>query len=139
MKDSFFIAILAAFCFGVGPIFAKGGLTTVSPLVGLTFRNFIVTIVLTATLVSTGSLKDLLSVTPKGMLLISLEGILAGLIGHWLYFKALKLGAASKVVPVVSVYPLFALLFAVVLLGEKPTLQKTTGVVLVVLGAMLLR
>lgn len=139
MKDSFLIAILGAFCLGLASIFAKGGLAALNPLVGVTIRNLIVTFVLVVIVVSTGTLKEFLAINPKTMALIGIEGVLGGLVGHWLYFKALKLGVASKVVPVVSTYPLFALLFAVVLLGEKLTFQKGVGAVLVVLGVTLLR
>jgi transporter family protein len=67
-----------------------------------------------------------------------MSGIVAGLLGMWSYFSAMKYWEASRVVPIVGAYPLFAFLFSLHLLGEQLTLQKGIGVILIVGGVILL-
>ena len=58
--------------------------------------------------------------------------------GLVLFFVALDRGAASQVVPVTAGYPLAGVLFAALLLGERLTLQRLGGTVLVVAGIVIL-
>ncbi len=71
--------------------------------------------------------------------LLVAEGIAASVIGHFAYFKALKAGKVSAVVPVVASYPVLALLLAVLLLGEKVTPGRGIGAALIVLGVFLVQ
>jgi transporter family protein len=55
------------------------------------------------------------------------------------YFKALKLGEASRVVPIVASYPMMTAIFSALLLGEKLTLMKFIGIILIIVGMFLLQ
>lgn len=55
-----------------------------------------------------------------------------------LYHKALKYGDISKVVPMLSFTPLFLLLTAPLITGEKPGILGLLGVILIVVGSYLL-
>ena len=74
----------------------------------------------------------------KTVAYVVIGGIIAGLLGMWSYFEALKHCEASRVAPIVGTYPLFAFIFAMIFLGEPLTLQKGIGVLLVVGGVFLL-
>lgn len=52
----------------------------------------------------------------------------------YLYTHAIKEGEFSKVLPIQSLWPVFALLIAWLTLGEVPSLIATCGIVLTVLG-----
>jgi uncharacterized membrane protein len=110
----------------------------VDPLTGLTVRSFAVAVTLFAIFIFKGDFRQLAAVDRGSLLLMCAEGLLAGLLGQWLYFKALKGWGASSVVPVVSSYSFFAFLFAVILLGEKITVFKSLGVVFIILGLIFL-
>ena len=138
MKQGFIFAILGAVCWGIGPIFAKLGLSKASPLIGISIRTFVVAIVLLVVLLSSGNIKEFQHLNTKTIVLLVGEGLLAGLIGHFFYFKALKLWEVSRATPIVASYPLIAFILAVLFLGEKLTLAKSAGAVLVVSGALLL-
>lgn len=138
-KYSFAFAILTAFLLGLAPQFAKLGLDKINPLAGVTLRSIGITTVLVTVLFASGKGKELMQIDLKTASFIITGGILAGAIGHWTYFRALKYGEVSRVVPIVGSYPLFAFLLSLLLLGEKLTLGKGLGVVLIVLGIFLLR
>lgn len=54
------------------------------------------------------------------------------------YFRALKIGDASKVAPVDKFSVVLLALFAVLLLGERPSLREWSGIALVTLGVLVL-
>lgn len=131
-------ALLAAVLWGSAPVFEKLGLVKISPLAGLAIRTITITIILVAIALFTDMAKEIVRVDARSLFFLVLSGIIAGLLGMLAYFKALKCWEASRVVPIVGAYPLFAFLFALLFLGEKLTLQKVLGVLLVVSGVFLL-
>jgi hypothetical protein len=54
------------------------------------------------------------------------------------YFRALKIGAASKVAPVDKFSLVLVAVFAVVFLGERPSLREWGGIGLVAAGVVVL-
>ncbi len=70
-------------------------------------------------------------------LFLVLSGLATGL--SWLcYFRALKLGEASKVAPIDKLSVVFVLLFAAMFLGEQITWRTGLGGGLIVAGAVVL-
>ncbi|MFH1787041.1 MAG: DMT family transporter [archaeon] len=55
-----------------------------------------------------------------------------------LYFKGLKVEEASRVVPMIYVAPIFVLILAALLLGERAGAQGYAGVIMVIAGAVLI-
>jgi len=131
-------ALLAAMLWGSAPVLEKLGLVKISPLAGLAIRTITITIILVAIALFTDMAKEIVRVDSRSLFFLVVSGIIAGLLGMLAYFKALKCWEASRVVPIVGAYPLFAFLFALLFLGEKLTLQKALGVLLVVGGVFLL-
>jgi transporter family protein len=131
-------ALLTALLWGTAPVFEKLGLVNISPLAGLTIRTVTVTMILVVIVFFTDMAKEIVRVDARTLFFLVVSAIIAGLLGLWSYFKALKCWEASRVVPIVGAYPLFAFLFALLFLGEKLTLQKALGVLLVVSGVFLL-
>ena len=66
-----------------------------------------------------------------------LSGLATG--ASWIcYFRALKLGAASKVAPVDKFSLLLVAIFAYLFLAERPSLREWIGIVMVGAGVVLL-
>jgi transporter family protein len=73
------------------------------------------------------------------MVLFSASGIVAGLLGVFTYYSALKTGNASRIVPLASVYPMIAFILSVLFLKENFTATKLLGTLFVILGIFLLK
>jgi transporter family protein len=129
-------ALLSAFSAASIGIFAKLGMNKVDS----TFATAVRSLVMSAFLVCVvqvfgmwGKAKDL-QFWP--MMSIILSG-LAGAVSWLFYFKAIQLGAVSKVAPIDKLSMPFAILLAVLILGEKYTPLNWLGVGLIVGGAYL--
>jgi transporter family protein len=135
----YLLAIIAMIFWGIAPIFGKIGLSKTSPLLGLAIRTFIISIILVIIIFATGTYKEFSTVSLRSVSFLALEGIFAALIGHFAYFYALKLGETSKVVPIVSAFPVITVLIAILFLSEKMTAFKGGGIFLIIAGIYLLR
>ncbi|MDQ7082913.1 MAG: EamA family transporter [Aquificota bacterium] len=129
-------ALLSALVWGTAPLIFKIGLRgEIPPLVGIFFHN------LTASLFALLFmllLREGFSYPLRDIAVISFGGFVSGFLGLLLYYKAIKVGEVSVVAPIVASSPLWASLFAFMLLGESFTLQKFVGTLLVVLGVILI-
>ncbi len=129
-------AILSALVWGTAPLIFKLGLRgEIPPLVGIFFHN------LTAALFALLSiliLREGFSYPLRDIAVISFGGFVSGFLGLLLYYKAIKVGEVSVVAPIVASSPLWASLFAFMLLGESFTLYKLVGTLLVVFGVILI-
>lgn len=72
----------------------------------------------------------------KAMLFIVLSGV-AGAMSWLFYFMALKNGSVAQVAPIDKLSVVFAVILAVILLGEKISLLAGVGVALISAGALL--
>ena len=78
-----------------------------------------------------------LSLTPRTVLFLVLSGLATG--ASWVcYFRALKVGAASKVAPVDKLSLVMVAIFATIFLGERPNLREWLGIAMVGLGVIIL-
>lgn len=137
-RSGLLYALLAAVLWGIAPVFEKLGLIHVSPLAGLVVRTASATVILVLIMLFTNVHTEIIRADPKTLGFLIISGIVAGLLGMWAYFSAMKQCEASRVVPIVGAYPLFAFLFSLLVLGEQLTLQKGIAVFLIVSGVMLL-
>ncbi len=134
-----FFLFVTAILWGTTPILEKIGLTKVYPLIGNTIRSCIVTAGLLLLTLFLGKGKALLQVDGKSIFLFGASGIMAGLLGMWTYYTALKTGATSKIVPIAACYPLVTALLSVLILKEGVTLSRVIGTVLIVSGIWLVK
>lgn len=134
----FIFALLAAFFFGLAPIFGKLGLESIDPALALTIRSFVISGIMLGWLLFNRDVIPLTQVSMNTWILIAAEGICAALIGQLFYYYALKGGQPSAVVPIVATFPLFAFLLATAFLGDKVTITKVGGLLFVIVGIILL-
>lgn len=138
LKELFFILIVIS-CWGVTPLIEKTALRNTAPLDGLYIRTFSVFVIFTLYYVGIGRMSKLATISFKNVLLFTLSGMLAGLVGMVFYFKVLKINPASKVVPLAAVYPLLTAFLALYFLHEEVTWQRILGTMLIVTGILLIK
>jgi transporter family protein len=133
----FYWAILSAAFAALTAIFAKIGLEGVDSDLATLVRTVVIFFVLAAFIVATGKWSNPLALPSKTWLFLVLSGLATG--ASWVcYFRALKIGDASKVAPVDKFSVVLVALFAVLLLGERPSLREWSGIALVTLGVLVL-
>jgi len=134
-----FLLFLTIIFWGTAPILDKIALNKGTPLQGLVIRSVAIMVVLCIGLLFTGKLKEAFNVDVKSMAFFAASGIVAGLLGVFTYYSALKVGNASRIVPLASVYPMIAFILGVLILKENFTFTKLLGTLFVVLGVFLLK
>jgi transporter family protein len=133
----FLWALLSAVFAALTAIFAKIGLAGVDSDMATLIRTVVIFFVLSAFVAATGKWVNPLALAPKTWLFLVLSGLATG--ASWTcYFRALKLGDASKVAPVDKLSLLLVVLMAVVFLGERPSAQEWVGILMVGAGVMVL-
>ena len=128
------LLIVTTLLWGFTPILEKVALTKVDPLVGVTIRSALVTTGLFILTFLAGKGKALMEVDGRSFLLFGASGMMAGLLGMWTYYAALKMEATSKIVPIAASYPLVTALLSVLILREEVTLPRVVGTALIVIG-----
>ncbi|MGL6336869.1 EamA family transporter [Aeromonas jandaei] len=130
-------ALLSAFFASLTAILAKLGIQDVDPDLATLIRTAIIIVVLSAIVVSTGKWVNPLTLSLKTWMFLGLSGLATG--ASWLcYFRALKIGDASKVAPVDKLSLVLVAVFAVTFLGERPSLREWLGIGMVAGGVLLL-
>jgi transporter family protein len=137
-SSSWFIwALLSAVFAALTAIFAKIGLAGVNSDMATLIRTVVIFGVLGAFVFATGKWTNPLELSGKTWLFLVLSGLATG--ASWTcYFRALKVGDASKVAPVDKLSLLLVVLIAVVFLGERPSAQEWLGILMVGAGVMVL-
>ncbi len=133
------LLVITALLWGSSPILEKVGLSRVSPMTAVAIRSFAISTVLAVVMTLTGRIKDLINVDVKTLLLFAISGILAGLLGMWTYFGALRLQPVSKIVPIAATYPLVTALLSILILKEGISLARVLGTALIVMGIWLVK
>lgn len=132
-----FWALLSAAFAALTAIFAKVGVENV----GSDYATFVRTMVILAfaagIVIFTGQWQAPSSVSGRTWLFLVLSGIATG--ASWLcYFRALKLGDASRVAPVDKLSVVLVAAFGVFFLGERLSATNWLGVVAIAGGVILL-
>ena len=133
----FYWALLSAIFAALTAIFAKVGIQGVDSDLATLIRTAIIIVVLSAFVAYTGKWTNPLELSPKTWLFLGLSGLATG--ASWVcYFRALKIGDASKVAPVGKLSLVLVAVFAFAFLGERPSLREWSGISMVAGGVLLL-
>ena len=129
-------ALLSAAFAALTAIFAKVGVEHVNSDFATLVRTIVVVVALTATLAATNQFQPLGSISGRTYLFLTLSGLATG--ASWLcYFRALKLGDASRVAPIDKLSVVLVAVFGVLFLGERLALPNWLGVLFIACGAIL--
>lgn len=130
-------AFLSALFAGLTSILAKCGIRQTDSTVATAIRTVIVLVFSWLMAVLTGSVRELFTLDGKTLLFLVLSGLATG--ASWLcYFKALQLGNINKVVPIDKSSTVLTIVLSFLLLGEKVSLWKAIGVLLIAAGTFLM-
>jgi transporter family protein len=130
-------ALLSAVFAALTAIFAKLGLAGVDSDFATLIRTFVIMLVLAVFVIVAGKWRNPLALAPQTWLFLVLSALATG--ASWVcYFRALKIGAASKVAPVDKLSLVLVALFAVAFLHERPSLREWSGIVMVAVGVLVL-
>ena len=138
MLDSWFLwASLAAVFAAMTAIFAKLGLVGVDSGYASLIRTVMILAVLGAFVAATGKWTNPTTLSLRVWLFLGLSALATG--ASWVcYFRALQVGDASQVAAVDKASVLLVAVFAVLLLGERPSLKDWLGIALVAAGVLVL-
>lgn len=130
-------ALLSAILAAATALLSKIGVANVDSNTATAVRTAVVLAVSTAIVIATQGVGAFRSVPQSAWLPLVASGVATGL--SWLcYFRALKLGPASKVAPVDKLSVVFVVIFAAVFLHEAVTARSFVGVALITAGVILL-
>jgi transporter family protein len=130
-------AFLSAFFAALTSILAKIGVKNVSSNLATAIRTVVILFFAWGIVVFQGGLKDLSKISKFSFLFLILSGIATGL--SWLfYFYALKVGDASKVVPIDKLSLVLTIILAGLILKEKLTFPIVIGSLLMTAGALII-
>jgi bacterial/archaeal transporter family protein len=137
-SNSWFVwALLSAVFAAITAIFAKLGIQGVDSDYATLIRTAVVIVVLGAFVALAGKWSDPRELPAKTWLFLTLSGLATG--ASWVcYFRALKVGEASKVAPVDKLSLVLVAVFAFAFLGERPSLREWSGIAMVGGGVLLL-
>ena len=133
----FYWALLSAMFAALTAIFAKVGLAGVDSDLATLIRTGVILLVLSGFVVCAGKWSNPFQLSGKTWLFLVLSGLATG--ASWVcYFRALKMGEASKVAPVDKLSLLLVAVFAFLFLHERPSAREWTGILLVGSGVLVL-
>jgi transporter family protein len=133
----FYWALLSAIFAALTAIFAKIGIQGVDSDLATLIRTFVIIFVLSAFVWLTGKWSNPFKLSSRTWIFLLLSGLATG--ASWVcYFRALKIGDASKVAPVDKLSLLLVALFAVIFLGERPSGREWIGILMVGAGVLVL-
>jgi len=130
-------ALLSAVFAAITATLAKMGVKGIDSDLAMAIRTSVVLILVWSIAYFRGAIPHINALTPQNYLFLGLSGMATG--ASWLfYFRALKIGDVSKVAPVDKLSVVFAIVFAIIFLGEKPNFQTILGALLILIGAIVI-
>ncbi|EPL3703803.1 EamA family transporter [Morganella morganii] len=131
-------ALLSAISAAMVAVFGKMGLQHLDANTATAIRAVIMALFLFGVVVVQGKLNLISEIIEnrKALFFIALSGI-AGALSWLFYFMAIKNGQVSQVAPIDKLSVVFAVIFAVILFGEKISLIAAGGVALITVGALM--
>jgi len=130
-------ALLSALFAALTAIFAKIGIRGVDTDWATAIRTVVILILAWGIAFFRGGTATMQTLTRQNIIFLCLSGLATGL--SWIfYFKALQLGKVSQVAPVDKMSVAFAIIFAILFLGEPLTWRTAIGASLIIAGSLVL-
>lgn len=130
-------ALMSAAFAALTAILAKIGVQGVDSDLATLLRTIVVIAALAGFVAATGKWRNPSDLSAKTLLFLALSGLATG--ASWVcYFRALKVGDASKVAPVDKLSVVLVAIFSFLFLAERPSARDWLGICLIAAGAVLL-
>ena len=128
-------AVLSAFFASLVAIFGKIGIKNVDSNLAVAIRTVIIVFFAWAIVLAQGTVNGISKISKHSWIFLILSAFATGL--SWLfYYRALQLGAASKVAPIDKLSVALTIVLAFIFLGESPTVGNILGGILVTAGVL---
>lgn len=132
-----FWALLSAVFAALTAIFAKVGVQGIDSDLATLIRTGVIAVALAAFVWLAGKWVNPLTLGRRTLGFLLLSGLATG--ASWVcYFRALKLGEASKVAPIDKLSVVLVALFAFVFLAERPSPREWFGITMIGTGAVVM-
>ena len=133
----FVFALLSAIFAALTSILAKVGIEGVNSNLATAIRTVVVVAMSWGMVFLTNSQNGITEISRKSWIFLILSGLATG--ASWLcYYKALQIGAASKVVPIDKLSVVITLVLAFVFLHEDFTIKSLVGCILIGIGTLIM-
>jgi transporter family protein len=129
-------AILSAVAAAFVGIFGKLGMEKIDSNLATVVRSIVMTLFLLVACTVLGVWTKLPTLHGRAIWMIVLSGV-AGAVSWLFYFRAIQLGHVSQVAPIDKLSMPFAVVLAVLTLGDRPSGLNWLGVILIVAGGYL--
>ena len=129
------LALGAAASWGMSAVLVRHGLRDLSTSMG-TLLSLTSGLIVTALLVAVLELDALLAVSWTGIALFGLIGILNFPMGRFFNYMAMSRLGVGRSTPLLASSPLFAVIIAVLFIGEHITLATGAGIALILSGLL---
>lgn len=130
-------AVLSAVFASVTAILGKVGIEDIDSNLGTAIRTTVVLLMAWFMVLVTGKCSEVKKIEGRELLFIILSGIATG--ASWLcYYRALKEGPASVVVPIDKLSILVTIIFSRIVFKEKLNIKSGAGLVAIIAGTILL-
>jgi transporter family protein len=134
----FIYALAGVLCLGLAPLFGKFALTYVNPLTAFALRTIIAAFLVTLWFGYHRGFSEIISLSPSFWLIITIEAILAALLGDLAYFYALKNGNINEVSIIMSCAPLITIFVSYFSLNEGISTYQLVGTFFITIGLILI-
>lgn len=131
-------ALGAAVSWTISALFYRKALEGAKPISANIIRLAVTGGLLLLVVAIVGRLGVLTGISMELFVLAAVSGIIGLGIGDTLYLVSLKSIGVSRAVPLTCIYPLFSLLWAVLVFGEQITVTVALGAIVIVLGVLFL-
>lgn len=130
-------AVLSAVFASVTAILGKVGIEDIDSNLGTAIRTTVVLLMAWFMVLVTGKCSEVKKIEGRELLFIILSGIATG--ASWLcYYRALKEGPASVVVPIDKLSILVTIVFSMIVFNERLNIKSGEGLVAIIAGTILL-
>ena len=136
MEIAVALALLSAFGFASGSILMRVATQYISPPTA-TFFTVLVGAVMVSGVAFAVNFEEIKSLPLVAYGWITVMGILAYPLARVLHNSAIAMVGTARAVPMISLQPLLAFAFGVLLLGERPNLLVTLGTPIIVAGLLM--
>jgi len=133
-----FYAFIGVLCLGLAPLFGKTALNTVNPMLAFALRTVIAAILMCLWLMSSKGYSQVLQLPLSFWVIISVEAILAALLGDLAYFFALKNGSIHEVSLIMSCAPLITIICSHFFCHEIVTVHQLIGAFFITTGLVII-
>lgn len=130
-------ALLSAFFAALTSILAKAGIDGVGSNLATAIRTVVVVAMSWLMVFVTNEQTGIANISRKSWLFLILSGLATG--ASWLcYYRALKIGDVTKVVPIDKLSVVFTMIMAFVFLHEEFNAKSVIGILLLTAGTLVM-